>query len=234
MLGKGLTDHGENAKMQSSIEQAIKGLLGREDKKASHDELYDVACNNLFVLTAAQHYLNVRSVLIGLRTQDEEFSKKALKARFQVSYDSFPPHSFALLEKGLTVLYAAYEEAKKQNDQETCTDILGAVDSIGGIYQDQVWNSYRMNCMAVLESQDLEMGSEILTQMNSLQNALKTVSKYWPESAKSTNEELFEQKVTFYGQKLGLDINFLMKKTEVKSRFSLPFELNNRINERCA
>lgn len=234
MLSKDWTDCGNSAKVQGSIEQAMKVLFGQENRQTSNESLYDVVCNNLFVLKAAQHYLNVRSIFAGLRVQDVEFSRRSAEVRLHSSVDSFPQHSFAFLEKGLTVLYAAYEEAKKQEDQAACLDILTAVDSIGGIYQDQVWNSYRINCTAVLEAQNLEMGSETLTQMNSLQNALKTVSKYWPESAKNINEDLFEQKVSFYAQKLGLDSSFLIRKTEVKSRFSLPFELTKKTNERCA
>lgn len=234
MLGKGLTDCGDSAKVQSSIEQAMKVLLGQENKQASDDALYDAVCNNLFVLTAAQHYLNVRSVFAGLRDQDAEFAKRAADACIHPVDANFPQHSFAVMEKGLTVLYAAFEEARRQADKATCLDILASTDAIGGIYQDQVWNSYRMNCTAVLEAQNLELGSEALLQMNSLKDALKTVSKYWPESAKDVNEELFDRKVAFYGRKIGMDTSFLMKKTEVKSRFSLPFELSGRTNERCA
>ena len=147
MLGKGLTDCGDSAKVQSSIEQAMKVLLGQENKQASDDALYDAVCNNLFVLTAAQHYLNVRSVFAGLRDQDAEFAKRAADARIHPMDANFPQHSFAVMEKGLTVLYAAFEEARRQADKATCLDILASTDAIGGIYQDQVWNSYRMNCV---------------------------------------------------------------------------------------
>lgn len=174
---------------------------------------------NAHVLKAAQSYLLLRQDLAG------EAEKKSLDCSYSISSE------LGQVEKGVSILCAAYMQGVETSNAEVCADIEGEVASLSGFYQKQVAEAYFSACNIVFDATDAAERPDLMKQLVSWRDSLQKLHFAWPTDTDESNMPRFNEKVDTYGRQLGIEGRVF---PEWKKSFNSILPSAVMIKERCA